>query len=70
MLVPQSLRSRLAGRVGLMAQPFAGHERSTGLFVSGLGPREAPPCGPAEPDPWALLDDGVAALAVLERCDD
>jgi hypothetical protein len=28
-------------------------------------PQGAPPCGPAKPDPWVLLDQGFALLACL-----
>ena len=31
--------TRLAGRAGLTARPFARHKQSTGLFVSGLSLR-------------------------------
>ena len=50
-------RAGLAGRAGPVAQPFARHKQSTGLFVSGaylLGAPEIAPAGLRLPRSWVF----------------
>ncbi|MCB1996213.1 MAG: hypothetical protein KDG57_10115, partial [Rhodoferax sp.] len=41
----------MQGALAASGPPFARHEQSTGLFVSGLTPEGDAGCGPAKSDP-------------------